>query len=135
MSFDLPKSAIDQLKGFIALCRTKPEMLHHQDLQFFKDYLESLGADLPPAPEPQKAATPPKEEEMPKEEAKKTPEEDPEDVEMSSEESDVELDMEGVMETADDDEPHEMGDTNKKEMTDEEMDKFDEKRSEFFFPS
>merc|ERR1719147_129199 len=47
-----------------------------------------------------------------------------------SEESDVELDMEGVITEPDPETPHEMGDRNKKEMTDEEMDKFDEKRSE-----
>jgi len=46
----------------------------------------------------------------------------------SSEESDVELDMEGVMENPDVDEPHEMGDVNKKEMTDAEMEQFDEAR-------
>ena len=47
----------------------------------------------------------------------------------SSEESDVELDMEGVMDNPDVDEPHEMGDINKKEMTDAEMEQFDEARS------
>ena len=50
------------------------------------------------------------------------------DSEMSSDESDVELDMEGVLESPDSDEPHEMGDVTKKEMTDEEMEKFDEAR-------
>ena len=48
---------------------------------------------------------------------------------MSSDESDLELDMEGVLEDPDSDEEHEMGDVNKKEMTDEEMEKFDEVRS------
>ena len=51
------------------------------------------------------------------------------DAEMSSEESDVELDMEGVLENPDNEESHEMGDMNKKEMTDDEMEKFDEARS------
>merc|ERR1719339_805665 len=94
MSFDLPTSAIEQLKGFVLLCRTKPEVNHKQE---------------------------------PKEEAPK--EETPEDAEMSSDESDLELDMEGVLEDPDSDEEHEMGDVNKKEMTDEEMEKFDEVRS------
>merc|ERR1719219_1773456 len=47
-----------------------------------------------------------------------------------SEESDVELDMEGVVKNPDPEEGHEMGDPEKKEMTDDEMDKFDEKRGE-----
>ena len=48
---------------------------------------------------------------------------------MSSDESDVELDMEGVLENPDKEETHEMGDRDKKEMTDEEMEQFDEARS------
>ena len=52
------------------------------------------------------------------------------DAEMSSEESDVELDMEGVLQDNDTVESQEMGDKNKSEMTDEEMEKFDEARSE-----
>jgi Hsp70-interacting protein N N-terminal domain len=52
MSFDLPQSALEQLKGFIMLCRTKPEILHKDELAFFREYLTSLGARLPPAPEP-----------------------------------------------------------------------------------
>ena len=63
MSFDLPSSAIEQLKGFIHLCRAKPDLLHKPELAFFKDYLESLGAKLPspapPKPEQPKQATPP----------------------------------------------------------------------------
>ena len=49
--------------------------------------------------------------------------------EASSDESDVELDMDGVLENPDTEEPHEMGDPDKKEMTDEEMEQFDEARS------
>ena len=52
MSFDLPQSALEQLKGFIMLCRTKPEILHKEELAFFREYLSSLGARLPAAPEP-----------------------------------------------------------------------------------
>merc|ERR1719187_2692340 len=49
---------------------------------------------------------------------------------VASEESDVELDMTGVIDTPDTEENHEMGDPTKKEMTDDEMEKFDEKRGE-----
>lgn len=49
---------------------------------------------------------------------------------MSSEESDVELDMEGVIEDNETEDTHEMGDKNKIEMTEEDMTKFDEARGE-----
>jgi len=126
MSFELPKSAIDQFKGFITLCKTKPDILHHKDLEFFREYLENLGATIPPLAKSKPS------EEPPKAKADAKAEEPDEDVDMedTSEESDVELDMEGVLETPDSEEAHEMGDMSKKEMTDEEMDKFDEKRSE-----
>lgn len=124
MSFSasLPKAALDQLKGFITLCKAKPEVLHNSELAFFTDYLLSMGASLPPKPEPKQqqkepspAAPPPAKEE---------------DMEVESEESDVELDMEGVIKSPDPEEAHEMGDCEKKEMTDDEMEKFDEKRGE-----
>merc|ERR1719516_640922 len=81
-----------------------------------------MGASLPPKPEPEQqqrepspAAPPPAKEE---------------DMEVESEESDVELDMEGVVKNPDPEEAHEMGDPEDKEMTDDEMEKFDEKRGE-----
>ena len=101
MSFSLPKSAVDQLKGFISLCKSKPEMIHNEELTFFREYLLSMGATLPPVPskgdqggccgsKPESgcganaAAPPPKEPEK-------------EEMEVESEESDVELDMDGVI--------------------------------------
>ena len=59
MSFDLPKAAIDQLQGFITLLKAKPEILHKPELKFFLDYLESLGANIPPAPAKQEATPEP----------------------------------------------------------------------------
>jgi len=125
MSFSLPKAALDQLKGFITLCRSKPEVLHNPELTFFSEYLLTMGATLPPKPE-----------EVEKEQQKEEPkgaakEQEPEAaMEVESEESDVELDMEGVIGDTSQDESHEMGDASKKEMTDQEMESFDEKRSE-----
>lgn len=93
MSFTLPKSALDQLKGFISLCKSKPEIIHNEELTFFREYLLSMGANLPPAPAEQ--------EKPPKPETKAPPSaaaEEPEaEMEVESEESDVELDMEGVI--------------------------------------
>ena len=92
MSFSLPKAALDQLKGFITLCRSKPEVLHNEELSFFADYLLSMGATLPPKPEQ-------KPKEAQKEESKGSAKvEEPEtEMEVESEESDVELDMDGVI--------------------------------------
>jgi len=127
MSFSLPKSALDQLKGFISLCKSKPEMIHNEELTFFREYLLSMGATLPPAP--------PKEEKpsKPEPEAKVPPPaaEEPEtEMEVESEESDVELDMDGVIGDPKPIDNQDMGDPNKKELSDEEMDSFDEKRGE-----
>merc|ERR1711971_1132349 len=101
-----------------------PEVLHNSELAFFTDYLLSMGAILPPKPEP-------KQEQKQKEPSPAAPPQSKEeDMEVESEESDVELDMEGVVKNPDPEEAHEMGDPEKKEMTDDEMEKFDEKRGE-----
>ena len=95
MSFTMPKAAVDQLKGFISLCKSKPEIIHNEELAFFREYLLSMGASLPPAPEQQqptggeqKADTKP---------APEPTKDEPTEMEVESEESDVELDMEGVI--------------------------------------
>ncbi|CAL2036552.1 unnamed protein product [Caenorhabditis brenneri] len=38
------------LKQFIGMCQSKPEILHAPEFGFFRDYLVSLGATLPPKP-------------------------------------------------------------------------------------
>ena len=51
----LPKAQIDQLQAFVTLLKARPAMLHDPGLQFFRDYLISLGAKLPsPPPEEEK---------------------------------------------------------------------------------
>ena len=127
MSFSLPKSAVDQLKGFISLCKSKPEIIHNEELQFFRDYLISMGATLPPKPEEDASA--PAGDKKP--ESKPEPaKEEPAEMEVESEESDVELDMEGVIGDPNPNVEQDMGDANKKELTDQEMENFDEKRSQ-----
>lgn len=81
--------------------------------------MESLGATLPPKSENEPKMEKPMNEEPPKMEEEPEPE---------SEESDVELDMEGVVE-ADTDPDQAMGDATK-EVSEEDSDKFDSKRSE-----
>ena len=160
MSFSMPKSAVDQLKGFISLCKSRPEIIHNEELAFFRDYLLSMGATLPPKPEGGAAPDAAK-----KPDSKPAPEpakEEPAEMEVEeSDESDVELDMEGVigkmsrhamawhgfmsrvalhtvivtlniyvLGDPNPDINQEMGDPNKKELTEQEMESFDEKRSE-----
>ena len=126
-SCTLPKSAVDQLRGFISLCKANPSIIHNEELAFFKDYLLSMGASLPPEPtskqssekKPEPAAAAPKEEEQ-----------EPTEVEVESEESDVELDMDGVIGDPNPDVVQDMGDPNKGELTDGEQEEFSNKRSE-----
>ena len=80
-----------ELKAFVTFLEGNPAMIHQPMLSFFKDYLVGLGANLPPAPKEEQEAP-----------AKKPPEpkapEEPQDEEVQSEpESEVDLDMEGVI--------------------------------------
>ncbi|KAH7731695.1 Protein HIP-1 [Aphelenchoides avenae] len=110
------------LKQFVGLCKENPDMLHAPQLAFYKEYLESLGAQIPPkgkaSPEPtpsaQKEAPPKPEEKM-----------DVDDEEESIPPPD--LDETGVV-PPDEDEPLPMGDTSK-EATEEDIEKANEHRS------
>lgn len=87
----LPKEAISQLKVFIHLLKTKPELIHVPDLKFFKDFIESFGGKVPPQPSTDsesKSTAAPK-----SETSENAPPPEPE----VSEESDVELDNTGVI--------------------------------------
>jgi len=123
----IPQAQIMQLKAFVSVLKAQPAMLHHPELGFLRDYLESLGATLPPKPEAAKAEEGkcPMKEDIP---APPEPEEEEVEEEPMSEESDVDLDMEGVVE-ADKEDPVSMGDP-KKELGEDDFDKFDAKKSE-----
>merc|ERR1719340_22174 len=85
-----------------------------------------MGANLPPAPAEQEKPSKPETKAPPSAAA-----EEPEaEMEVESEESDLELDMEGVIGDPKPIDEQDMGDPDKKELSDEEMDKFDEKRGE-----
>merc|ERR1711953_723454 len=114
-----------QLQQFIAAMKAKPDILHHPDLAFFKEYLESLGATIPPKSEKKESSPKPEEEKAAtKDEPVEEPIEEPEE-----EESDVELDMNGVIDP-DQDAAQPMGDPSKVEISDEDQEKYGEKRSE-----
>ncbi|KAE8611225.1 hypothetical protein XENTR_v10012375 [Xenopus tropicalis] len=113
---------VQELREFVRLCESNPNVLHCSELQFFKDWLLSMGASVPAAgstepPTDAKEETPVKEERTP------SPPPKPE-----SEESDIEIDNEGVI-PGDDDEPQEMGDEDV-EVTEEMMDQANEKKVE-----
>lgn len=131
MSF-MSDAEIEKLRVFISAVQAKPDLLWQPKLDFFRNYLTSMGATkVPPKPQeesPKKEAQEPKKE-SPKEEPK-VPEEPMEEEEEEDEvESEVELDMEGVIEP-DNDPAQEMGDENKGELTEEENEAFSNKRSE-----
>ncbi|KAA8542848.1 hypothetical protein F0562_024000 [Nyssa sinensis] len=45
---------ISELKSFVEQCKSNPSILLNPSLGFFKNYLESLGAQIPPAPKSDK---------------------------------------------------------------------------------
>lgn len=123
---NMQKEQLHQLEAFVEFCRKKPEVLHTPELSFFRHYLESLGAKIPPAPRPESPPKAKEAEEVNMDEAS-TPEE-PEPATPESEESEVELDNSGVVEP-DSDEPLPMGDSSV-EVTEEKMEQSSEKRGQ-----
>lgn len=118
---------MSELKGFIQMCESNPEVLHLPEMSFFRTWLQSMGAKIPPRTRtkdscqggcpcgpPPKSAPPP----------------EPEPSGLSeSEESEIEIDQEGVIEP-DTDEPEEMGGIEDIEVTEEMMDQANEKKME-----
>ncbi|KAI8510525.1 Hsc70-interacting protein [Branchiostoma belcheri] len=118
---------IAQLQAFVQLCRANPGVLHDPQLQFFKNWMESMGATIPPAPTSQTGTT--QDSPPPTGSASKPPPPpEPEPEEEESEESDLDIDMEGVIE-GDSDPPPDMGDDSI-EVTEEMMDQSNDKRAE-----
>jgi len=118
----LPKEHLQQLAAFIKMCRANPSLLHLDELAFFREYIESLGGKIPP-----KSSCPQGDVPRP-EEPKQAHVPEPDSMEVESEESDVELDMTGVIEPAPE-EPQPMGDPDK-EVSEDDMEKANEKRQE-----
>ncbi|XP_018523179.1 hsc70-interacting protein [Lates calcarifer] len=118
---------VAELKGFVQLCESNPMILHLPEMSFFRTWLLSMGATIPPPPKtegscqggcpcgPPPASAPPPEPEPP--------------VLSESEESEIEIDNEGVIEP-DTDEPQEMGEFENTEVTEEMMDQANEKKME-----
>lgn len=83
----LTAEVVAQLKSFVELCYQQPSILGHPQLSFFKDFIEKLGGKVP---SPKRFAADPDVETAESEPAAAAHE--PE-----SEESDIELDMTGVI--------------------------------------
>ncbi|KAG8006391.1 Hsc70-interacting protein [Nibea albiflora] len=116
---------ITELKGFVQMCESNPDILHLPEMSFLRTWLQSMGANIPPPSKtkdscqggcpcgpPPTAASPP----------------EPEPPVLSeSEESEIEIDNEGVIEP-DTDEPQDMGEFENIEVTEEMMDQANEKK-------
>uniref|UniRef100_A0A2K6UIT3 Hsp70-interacting protein N-terminal domain-containing protein n=1 Tax=Saimiri boliviensis boliviensis TaxID=39432 RepID=A0A2K6UIT3_SAIBB len=104
---------VKELRAFVKMCKQDPSVLHTEEMRFLREWVESMGA---------------KSEENTKEEKpdSKKVEEDLKADEPSSEESDLEIDNEGVIEP-DTDTPQEMGDENT-EITEEMIDQANDKK-------
>uniref|UniRef100_A0A8D0H5N9 STI1 domain-containing protein n=1 Tax=Sphenodon punctatus TaxID=8508 RepID=A0A8D0H5N9_SPHPU len=114
---------ISELRAFVTLCKANPDLLHLEELAFLRDWVKSMGGTIPPAPHNVSA-----DETTKKKAEEEKPEEPVKPPEPLSEESDLEIDNEGVIEP-DEDEPQEMGDENV-EITEEMMDQANEKKME-----
>ncbi|KAK6637262.1 hypothetical protein RUM44_007676 [Polyplax serrata] len=124
MASSLPAEHLNNLKLFIEICKKDSNVLHLPELSFFKTYIESLGGVIPP----KKSC--PAGENMHQQKSDGTKEEktnaEPQEDEAESEESEVELDYEGVIEP-DNDPPQTMGYT-EQEITEDDINKSDERK-------
>ncbi|XP_063501698.1 hsc70-interacting protein-like [Symphalangus syndactylus] len=113
---------VNKLRGNVKLCKQDPSVLHTEEICFLKEWVESMGGKVPPATQKARSEENTKEE---KPDSKKV-EEDLKGDKPSSEESDLEIDNEGVIKP-DTDAPQEMGNENAK-ITEEMMDLANDKK-------
>ncbi|CDS41246.1 mitochondrial import receptor subunit tom34 [Echinococcus multilocularis] len=115
----LPPQLLRDAERFVGILKGDPGLLHTPELKFLKEYLEGLGATIPP-PKTSRDS-PPQHQKTPEKESESS--EEPE-----SEESELEFDTSGVIEE-ESDEPQPMGDDTA-EVTEEMIGKAEEKRFE-----
>ncbi|XP_056258134.1 hsc70-interacting protein isoform X1 [Seriola aureovittata] len=118
---------VAELRSFVQMCESNPGILHLPEMSFFRTWLLGMGATIPPPPKtedscqggcpcgPPPTSAPPPAPEPP--------------VLSESEESEIEMDKEGVIEP-DTDDPQDMGDFENIEVTEEMMDLANEKKME-----
>ncbi|XP_023252962.1 hsc70-interacting protein isoform X1 [Seriola lalandi dorsalis] len=118
---------VAELRSFVQMCESNPGILHLPEMSFFRTWLLGMGATIPPPPKtedscqggcpcgPPPTSAPPPAPEPP--------------VLSESEESEIEMDKEGVIDP-DTDDPQDMGDFENIEVTEEMMDLANEKKME-----
>jgi len=111
---NLSPQKLNELKAFIELCKKQPQIIHSEQLSFFRDYLLSLGAKLPDLAKSEPVSQPPSQspatdfDDMPDLEE---PRSEKEKVMEESKEEEEELDPELMV--ADSEAEQEMGDAEK----------------------
>ncbi|CAL1532455.1 unnamed protein product [Lymnaea stagnalis] len=120
MGQTIPQEQLQMLQEFVNLCKSNTDILYLPELEFYRKYLESLGAKIPPLKQKTSKDEPKKDAPQPQTPLEET--ESEEDVE-----SDLELSKDGVIEDNDEDMPV-YGDDSA-EVTDEAIDEADAKRS------
>ena len=113
---------VSEIRAFVKMRKQDRSVLHTEEMRFLREWVESMGGKIPPAAHKTKSEENTKEE---KTDSKKA-EENIKTDEPSREESDLEIDNEGVIEP-DTDAPQEMGDENV-EITEEMMDQANDKK-------
>ncbi|KAK7939405.1 hypothetical protein WMY93_002731 [Mugilogobius chulae] len=120
---------VSELKAFVQLCQSNPGILHLPEMSFFRTWVQSMGATIPPPPKMGDSCKggcpcgPP-----PAAAAASAPEPEP-PAESESEESEIEIDNDGVIEP-DTDVPQDIEELQDVEVTDEMMDQANEKKME-----
>ncbi|XP_031176577.1 hsc70-interacting protein [Sander lucioperca] len=116
---------VAELKAFVQMCESNPQILHLPEMSFFRTWLLGMDATIPPPAKTKESCQggcpcgpPPT--------SAPAPEPEP-PVLSTSEESDIEIDKEGVIEP-DTDEPQDMGEFENTEVTEEMMDQANEKK-------
>jgi len=109
------------LKQFVELCRANPDLLYQPSMAFYKEYLESMGATIPPPSSGRKSSE--KSESATEKPSSHYEEQEEDEPEIPK----PELDESGVLEDKSDDQPLAMGDTSK-QVSDEDLEKANEYR-------
>ncbi|XP_051036554.1 LOW QUALITY PROTEIN: hsc70-interacting protein-like [Phodopus roborovskii] len=112
---------VSELRAFVKMCKQDPSVLHVEEMRFLREWVESMGGKVPPATHKAKP-----EDNVKEEKRNNKTEENIKTDEPSSEESDLEIDNDGVIEP-DTGAPQEMGDENA-EITVAMMDQANEKK-------
>lgn len=118
---------VTELKAFVHMCESSPEILHLPELGFLRTWLLSMGATIPPPSKTKGSCQGGCPCGPPPTSASSSEPEPP--AQSESEESEIEIDNEGVIEP-DTDEPQDMGEFDTIEVTEEMMDQANEKKME-----